>query len=69
MIEVGLLNSRREPDQGETRIQQRFPDVGSKAAVGSGDPSDFFEPVLGCPKGVSDANSSDRNHSLDESGP
>ena len=49
MIEVGVLNSRREPDHGETRIQQRFRDVGSKAAVGSGDQSDFFEHVLGSP--------------------
>jgi hypothetical protein len=49
MIEVGLLDSRREPDHRETLIQQCFRDVRSKTAVGPGDKSDFFEHVLGSP--------------------
>ena len=37
VIEVGLLDLGREADHGETRVQQGFRDVGSEAAIGSGD--------------------------------
>src|ERR1700722_12315725 len=42
VIEVGLLDLRREPDHGEAGVQQGSCNVGSEAAMGSGDESNWF---------------------------
>ena len=41
VLEVGLLDFRRESNNGETGVQQGFGDVRSEAAVGSGDEGSF----------------------------